>query len=266
MALFDFLGKKNKVTSQVTQGAQGTNSSTASSSTNEKQKIILCESKEDLQRVVVNLSKEKGINFDKLKMRVAIVMDHSGSMDWQYDNGNVQNILTRLLPFALQFDDNGQLEVYLFDNVCIKMDVDMTEENYSSYVDDVIKKGHYNYGGTRYAPAIQMTDEFYNDDESKTTPTLVFFITDGDNYDSDCAPSDKAIIKSSKHGIFYMFIGTSKTCDFEYLSHLDDLDGRKFDNTGFMSVKDLNSTSNADLFLNSLKDFIPWLKAKGYVK
>lgn len=266
MALFDFLGKKNKGTSQVTQGAQGTNSSTASSGTNEKQKIILCESKEDLQRVVVNLSKEKGVNLDKLKMRVAIVMDHSISMDWQYHNGNVQNILTRLLPFALQFDDNGQLEVYLFDSVCIKMDVDMTEENYSSYVDDVIKKGHYTYGGTRYAPAIQMTDEFYNDDESKTTPTLVFFITDGDNYDSDCAPSDKAIIKSSKHGIFYMFIGTSKTCDFEYLRHLDDLDGRKFDNTGFMSVKDLNSTSNADLFLNSLKDFIPWLKAKGYVK
>lgn len=263
MALLDFLGKKNKGTSQVT---QGTNSSTASSSANEKQKIILCESKEDLQRVVVNLSKEKGINFDKLKMRVAIVMDHSGSMDWQYNNGNVQNILTRLLPFALQFDDNGQLEVYLFDDVCIKMDVDMTEENYSSYVDDVIKKGHYNYGGTRYAPAIQMTDEFYNDDESKTTPTLVFFITDGDNSKSDRAPSDKAIIKSSKHGIFYMFIGTSKTCDFEYLRHLDDLDGRKFDNTGFMSVKDLNSTSNGDLFMNSLKDFSDWLKAKGYVK
>lgn len=258
MALFDFWGKKNKGTSQVT------NSSTVSGSSNEKQKIILCESKEDLQRVVVSLSKEKGVNLDKLKIRIAIVMDHSISMDWQYNNGNVQNILTRLLPFALKFDDNGQLEVYLFDDACIKMDVDMTEENYASYVEDVIQKGHYPYGGTQYAPAIKMTDKFYNDDESKNIPTLVFFITDGDNYKSDRAPSDEAIIKSSKHGIFYMFIGTSKTCDFEYLRHLDDLDGRKFDNTGFMSVKDLNSTSNADLFLNSLKDFSDWLKAKGY--
>ena len=111
-----------------------------------------------------------------------------------------------------------------------------------------------------------MTDKFYDDSESKNTPTLVFFITDGDNYKDDRTPSDKAIIKSSNHGIFYMFIGTSKTCDFEYLHHLDDLDGRKFDNTGFMSVKDLSSTSNADLFLNSLKDFSDWLKAKGYVK
>lgn len=260
MALFGFFGKKDNGTSQVT------NSSTVSSSSDEKQKIILCESKEDLQRVVVNLSKEKGVNFDKLKLRIAIVMDHSGSMDWQYKNGNVQNILTRLLPFALKFDDNGQLEVYLFDDTCIKMDVDMTEENYASYVNDVIQKGKYPYGGTQYAPAIKMTDKFYNDSESENTPTLVFFITDGDNYKDDRAPSDKAIIKSSKHGIFYMFIGTSKTCNFEYLRHLDDLDGRKFDNTGFMSVTDLNSTSNADLFLNSLKDFSDWLKAKGYVK
>ena len=255
MAFFDFFGKKNK----------GTSSSVSSSAT-EKQKIILSESKEDLQRVVVNLSKERGIDFDKLKIRVAIVMDHSGSMDWQYDNGNVQSILTRLLPFALRFDDNGQLEVFLFDDVCIKLDVDMTEENYASYVDDTIKPAHYQYGGTQYAPAIQMTDEFYNDAQSKHIPTLVFFITDGSNYRSDRALSDKAIIESSEHGIFYMFIGTSKTCDFEYLHHLDDLVGRRFDNTGFMSVKDLNSTSNSELFLNSLKDFSTWLKLKGYVK
>lgn len=259
MAIFDFLGKKNKGTSQVT------NSSTISSSFNEKQKIILCESKEDLHRVVVNLSKEKGLKLDKLKARVVVVMDHSGSMDFQYDNGSVQNILTRLLPFAFQFDDNGQLEVYLFDDVCRKMDVDMTEENYASYVEDVIQKGHYPYGGTQYAPAIRMTDNDYNDAESKTIPTLVFFITDGSNYHSDEAPCDKAIIESSEHGIFYMFIGTSKKCDFEYLQHLDDLKGRKVDNTGFMKLKDLNSTPNTDLFLKSLKDFIPWLKAKGYI-
>lgn len=254
MAFFG-LGKKGKETNVT---------SSNSSSNGEKQKIILLESKEDLQRVVVNLSKEKGLKLDKLKARVVVVMDRSGSMDWQYDNGNVQNILTRLLPFAFQFDDNGQLEVYLFDDVCRKMDVDMTEQNYSTYVDDVIQ-GKYPYGGTRYAPAIRMTDNDYNDAESKTIPTLVFFITDGSNYPSDEAPCDRAIIESSEHGIFYMFIGTSKKCDFEYLQHLDDLKGRKFDNTGFMKVKDLNSTPNADLFLESLKDFIPWLKAKGYI-
>ncbi len=262
MALFDFLGKKNKGTSQVT---QGTNSSTASSCANEKQKIILCESKEELQRVVVNLSKEKGVDLDKLKARIIVVMDHSGSMDWQYNNGNVQNILTRLLAMALRFDDDGQAEVYLFDDVCRKMDVDMTAENYSTYVEEVIKKGRYPYGGTQYAPAIRMTDKAYNDAKSNTIPTLVLFITDGDNFNSDHSPCDEAIIDSSEHGLFYMFIGTGDS-KFKYLRHLDDLDGRKFDNTGFMSVADLNSTSNADLFLNSLKDFIPWLKAKGYLK
>lgn len=253
MAFFGF-GKKGKET-KVT--------SSNSSSNDEKQKIILLESKEDLQRVVVNLSKEKGVKLDKLKARVVVVMDHSGSMDWQYNNGNVQNVLTRLLALALQFDDDGQAEVYLFDDVCRKIDVNMTEQNYATYVEEVIKKKHYPYGGTQYAPAIRMTDKAYNDAMSKTIPTLVFFITDGDNFASDEKPCDKAIIESSEHGIFYMIIGTGNS-KFKYLRHLDDLSGRKFDNTGFMSVADLNSTPNADLFLKSLKDLIPWLKAKGY--
>lgn len=259
MGIFGFFGKKDKGNSQVTI------SSTASGSSNDKQKIILCESKEDLQRVVVNLSKEKGVNLSKLKARIVVVMDHSGTMIPQYNNGNVQNILTRLLAVALTFDDDGQVEVYLFDDICQKMDVDMTAENYSTYVEEVIETGNYDYGGTRYAPAIRMIDKAYNDAKSKTIPTLVFFITDGDNYKSDESFCDEAIINSSDHGSFYMFIGTGNS-RFNYLRHLDDLDGRKFDNTGFMSVADLNSTSNADLFLNSLKDFIPWLKAKGYVK
>lgn len=191
-------------------------------------------------------------------------MDDSGSMEPQYKNGTVQSILTRLLPFALQFDDDGEVDVRLFSNNCQKINPPMTEKNYANYVKKYID-GNHSYGGTNYAPAIKMTDNDYNDKESKSIPTLVFFITDGANWDKH--DTDKAIINSSKHGVFYMFIGTgTNPSEFDYLRKLDDLEGREFDNTGFMQISDLNSVSNTDLFLKSLKDYIPWLKAKGYVK
>lgn len=253
MAFFGF-GKKDK----------GTTETTPATDFVQRQKVTLDKSKADLNRVVVNLSKETGVNLANMKARVAVVMDHSGSIKFQFENGNIQNILTRILPFALQFDDNGELEVFIFDDICRQMDVDMNEENYATYVKDVIMKKNYPYGGTQYAPAIHMIDKYYNDTQSKVIPTLVFFITDGNNYVSDHRPSDKAIIESSDHGIFIMFIG-SGNADFDYLRHLDNLDGRKFDNTGFMSTKDLNTTQNATMFMESLKDYIPWLKAKGYI-
>lgn len=266
MGIFGF-GKK-KTTPQVATLAT-TTASTATTTPNtstgkSSQQIKLTKSKEDLSNVVIKLTKESGIDLSKMTARVVVVMDDSGSMDYQYKNGTVQNILTRLLPFALQFDDNGELEVYLFSEWCKKISPSMTEANYETYVKKYID-GNHAYGGTNYAPAIKMTDDDYNDNESKRIPTLVFFITDGANWDRD--DTDKAIIKSSKHGIFYMFIGTGDdSSEFDYLRELDDLKGRKVDNTGFMQISDLNSVSNTELFLSSLKDYIPWLKAMGYVE
>lgn len=219
----------------------------------------------DLEKVLVNLSKETGINLNQTTVRVAVVMDHSGSIRPKFDSGKIQEVLNKILPMAIKFDDNGQLEVFLFDDVCRKMEKDMNLKNYEDYVQkQIIKKG-YEYGGTRYAPAISMTDKYYNDEESKKIPTIVFFITDGENFDSDRIPSDEAIIESSKHGIFYMFIGVGKD-NFDYLRHLDDLKGRKYDNTGFMKFSDFGDIKNVEMFTNALKDYVPWLKAKGYVR
>ncbi len=226
------------------------------------QELKLTKSKEDLSNVVLKLTKETGIDLTQMSARIVVVMDDSGSMDNQYQNGNVQDILTRLLPFALQFDDNGELEVYLFSDKCKKIKPCMTEENYENYVKNYIDGNHI-FGGTNYAPAINMIDNDYNDRQSKKIPTLVFFITDGNNWDKD--ETDNAIIRSSKHGIFFMFVGAGND-SFNYLRKLDDLEGREVDNTGFMQISDLNSVSNTELFLKSLKDYIPWLKAMGYVK
>ena len=242
MALFGF-GKKASAQAGPTSGQPNTEST---------QKVNLSKSNEALNKVVVNLKKDTGIDLGLLSVQAVVALDDSGSMRTTYQNGTVQNTLTSLLPFSLKFDDNGELEVYMFSSGCKKIKPNMTEENFEKYVANYIDKQHV-YSSTNYAPVIKMIDNDFKKSSSKI-PTLVFFITDGDNFDKTA--TDEAIRAASEHGIFYMFIGIGNE-RFDYLQKLDDLTGRKVDNTGFMKIQDLNTVSDDEIFLKSLKDFIP---------
>lgn len=45
----------------------------------------------ELEKVLVNLSKETGVDLSKIIARVAVVMDHSGSIRPEFENGKIQN-------------------------------------------------------------------------------------------------------------------------------------------------------------------------------
>lgn len=79
---------------------------------------------------IVDLKKEKGIT---TKAQVVVAMDYSGSMDGEYRNGTVQRLTEKLFPLALEFDDDGKLEFYLFSNGATKL-APVTLGNYSEYV------------------------------------------------------------------------------------------------------------------------------------
>ncbi len=217
----------------------------------------------ELDDIVSIISKEKNSDLSALKCRVAVCMDHSGSMRYRYDSGEVQQVLDLILPFGLKFDDNGSIEVFIFDDICRKMDEDMNLKNYTDYVENYIIKPRIPYGGTHYAPAIEGIDKFY--DDGANIPTIVFFITDGENFYEDRTPCDAAIIDSSEHSIFFMTIGVGND-EFDYLRHLDDLKERPYDNTGFMKFDDFKNITTVNMFTNALKDFVPWLKAKKFVR
>lgn len=80
------------------------------------QTIDMSKHNENLGKVLIDMSKGSKIDMTKHTARVALAMDYSGSMDWLYDNGSVQETISRLLPIALRFDDNGELESWLFSN------------------------------------------------------------------------------------------------------------------------------------------------------
>lgn len=49
-----------------------------------------------------------------LTARIAVILDISGSMSRLIESGAVQTTLERLLPIAMQFDDNREMEFWTF--------------------------------------------------------------------------------------------------------------------------------------------------------
>lgn len=222
--------------------------------------INLKKSVVNLDKSLVDLTKKSGINLTKHSARVAVLMDYSGSMSRLYSNGSVQKVLNRLMPLALRFDDNGELDVWLFEDEFRRFD-GMTLDNFDTYVKNVINKSGYMMGGTEYAPVLaDMLSKYFVEERVQNVPTFVIFITDGDNFDKKA--TDEIVRKSAKENVFIQFVGIG-SASFNYLEKLDDLTGRVCDNTGFIKVVDFAKLSDNQLYDMLLDQYPDWLKVKG---
>jgi Uncharacterized protein containing a von Willebrand factor type A (vWA) domain len=220
--------------------------------------INLSKSKENLDKVLVDLSKEGRVNLSKHTARVALAMDYSGSMDGLFHSGSVQDVITRLLPIALRFDDNGELESWLFSNGKKRLKP-VTIQNYENYVKDTMMKSGMRMGGTEYAPVLEDIVKYYTQNSASNVPAFVIFITDGEN--SDRGKTDKIIRELSKYNMFVQFVGIGSD-SFNYLRSLDDMEGRKHDNTGFIPVFDMNKMNDGELYSVLLLQYKDWLNKR----
>lgn len=220
--------------------------------------IDMSKSKENLNKVLIDMSKDSKIDMSKHVARVALAMDYSGSMDELFDDGSVQRVITRLLPIALKFDDNGELESWLFSNYFERLKP-VTIKNYENYVKKVMQKANLNMGGTYYAPVLSDMVTYYKDIEPSEVPAFIIFITDGDN--SDRSATNEIVKELSNYNIFVQFIGIGRA-KFNYLKSLDDMKGRKHDNTGFTAVEDMNKMTDEELYTEILRQYKDWLNNK----
>lgn len=243
MGLFDYF-KKNDATAEETVVAQP--------------KIDLTKSQENLGSVLIDLSKNKSIDLTKHVARVAVAMDYSGSMSGLFNDGTVQDVMTRLLPIALKFDDNGELESWLFSNGQKRIKA-LSINNYKDYVKKVMLKSGMHMGGTNYAPVLTDMVHYYKDIEPSEIPAFIMFITDGENWDES---ETNAIIRElSEYNMFVQFVGIGDE-RFSYLEELDNLPGRKHDNTGFITVRDMNRLTDQQLYTELLRQYTEWLNNK----
>ncbi len=237
-----------------------------------KDKVNLEKHVISLSKCVVDLSKKGKVDLGSMRAKVVVVLDYSGSMSSLYSNGTVQNTINRLVPLGLTFDDNGTIDVFLFQSDYRKME-DLNLSNYEYYVQNVIKRSGYSMGGTNYAPVLRAII----DGDSKRKggflgigrktvatnpivdngdPTFILFITDGEN--GDRSATDNIIIKCSTMNVFIQFIGIGNS-SFTYLKKLDEFPARARDNTGFTKMADLNRASDQELYTNVLEQFSAWL-------
>lgn len=257
MGLFSkIFGKETKDSDVVTQQVSPEIMETETVSTSNV--IDMSKSKENLNKVLIDMSKDSKIDMSKHVARVALVMDYSGSMEPLFDNGSVQKVITRLLPIALKFDDNGELESWLFSNYFERLKA-VTIKNYDNYVKKVMQKAHMGMGGTYYAPVLSDMVKYYKDIEPSEVPAFIIFITDGDN--SDRSATNEIVKELSDYNIFVQFIGIGRA-KFNYLKSLDDMKGRKHDNTGFTAVEDMNKMTDEELYTEILRQYKDWLNNK----
>ena len=201
---------------------------------------------------VISLAKERDLS--GVRSRVALVLDFSYSMESLFDNGTVQSIIERIIPLALHFDDNGELDFWIFEDGYKKLD-GITLDNFYGLADEVKRRNR--MGGTNYAPVMQDVDRFYIEEEPVNLPNYVIFITDGDN--SDKSRAEEMISRISGHPIFFQFIGVGDS-SFNFLEKLDDMEGRYVDNVNFFSVSNINDMSDDDLYDKLFAEFPSWLK------
>lgn len=238
-----------------------------------KDKVNLEKHVVNLSKCVVDLSKKSGVDLGATSAKVVVVLDYSGSMSNLYQNGTVQRTINRLVPLGLTFDDNGSIDVYLFQNDFRKMQ-DLNLSNYENYVKNIVFASGYQMGGTNYAPVLKaiieggsykqggflgfggttvVTEAIVDNGD----PTFILFITDGANADRN--ETDNIIRKSSEMNVFIQFIGIGNE-KFEYLMKLDDMPGRKRDNTGFSKMQALDHVNDNELYTNVLEQFSGWLR------
>lgn len=215
-----------------------------------------------LNKTLGSLSSISGVDFSVHRAKVACVMDKSGSLSKQYRDGIIHEILLKIMPVALQFDDNGELDFWAFSNDFARIS-GMTLSNFDNYVEDVIQREYPKYGGTEFSPVLVDIYKKYCIEEPSNLPVYIIFITDGDN--ADKKETTKIIKELAKHNIFIKFIGTGSNTNFEYLRGLENIP-KEVDNTDFFSAESIVAMNDDTLYENILRKYPEWLVARSNIK
>ncbi|WNS75851.1 VWA domain-containing protein [Bacillus sp. DTU_2020_1000418_1_SI_GHA_SEK_038] len=209
----------------------------------------------DLQKKSVRIVLEKK-NLATVTARVGLVLDITGSMRTLYKNGTVQKVVERILAIASQFDDDGMLDVWVYDNEFSRLKP-VTERDFDGYVNRIIMDNDliHKFGRNDEPPVMKDVIKKYIDEEPSKDPAFIVFINDG-----GCKKTIKPIIESSaKHPVFWQFVGIGNG-NFDFLKQIDSMEGRIVDNANFLHIEEIDKMSDDQLYHSLLNEFPSWLK------
>ncbi|MDM5226870.1 VWA domain-containing protein [Cytobacillus sp. NJ13] len=195
-------------------------------------------------------------NLTNVTARVGLVLDISGSMRKLYKNGTVQRVVERILAVASQFDDDGALDIWVYDNEFSRLKP-VTEHDFEGYVDQYILNNDliHKFGRNDEPPVMEDVIQKYTTEDPSSDPAFIVFINDG-----GCKRTiRKPVTASSDKPLFWQFVGIGNS-NFEVLEKLDEMDGRYIDNANFFHIKDIETISDNELYDLLLNEFPDWLK------
>jgi vWA found in TerF C terminus len=219
-----------------------------------------------------------------VRAQVDFIFDKSGSADWMYDNSTMQLLCDRGLGIGMNIDIDKSIGVYAFANSAKKVGT-VTEGNHLNFIQKHFKNLGVG-GSTYYAPPMKliMNEEeaeeqveekqgFFSKlfgkkkeepkqllEDNKVYPRIVFFCTDGQNWDQELTAS--LIKQYSDQPVFWQFMGIgAPEKEFTFLKNLSDITGRVVDNAGFYFVEDIVNVTDDELYNGMLNEFPQWLKA-----
>ncbi|MCD5993258.1 VWA domain-containing protein [Pseudomonas sp. CDFA 602] len=213
---------------------------------------------------LVSLAKKAQISLEKAKLtdtkaRVGLVLDASGSMNGQYNRGHVQEVVDRLIPLAVHFDDDGALDCWAFGAKPQQLSA-VTLNNFKDFI-KTDKGGWKDWVlGARIndePKAMRMVIDYYKQSNDKT-PVYILFISDGGIYEDRAIT--KLMIEAAKLPIFWQFVGLGGR-GYGILEKLDDMDGRVVDNCNFFALDRLDEIPEEKLYDLLMEEFPDWLKA-----
>lgn len=208
------------------------------------------------KKATVSLSKHK---LDTLEASVAFVLDASGSMTAQFAKGHVQSVLDRIAVLAVQFDDDGEMDLWGFGDKHKKYP-NVTLDNLDNYIAAIQNSGKRSrweilpgLGGINNEPPVmEEIIDYYQDSQR---PVYIVFITDGGI--SKTRAIKDAIRRSANYPIFWKFVGLGGS-NYGILKNLDDFVDRRVDNTHFFALDDFATVSDETLYDNLLEEFRAW--------
>lgn len=212
------------------------------------------------KREVAKVLLTKGAQHERA--RIVLVLDKTGSMADEYAAGIVHRVVERMVPVAIQLDDDGSLECYLYAVTFAKLP-DIRIEYLDQWLADFIHMSgthqgidYRRIGG--YNDEIPIMTEVLGSLAGRSDPTLVLFFTDGGF--SKKKEITKLISQASTQPAFWQFVGIGNN-NFGVLTKLDEMTGRTVDNVGFFPVTDIDRIDDAELYRRLLSEFPDWLRA-----
>lgn len=204
------------------------------------------------KKVTVTLEKK---NLQNVIAKVVVVLDRSGSMYRQYREGDVQRAMNKLLPIALMFDDDGELDAWAFAQKSIHLS-SINLDNINDYlINEKDGWNRWDIGGVNNEPVVM--EDIIDMYENSNEPVYIIFISDGGIYKK--GPIKKLLIKSSSKPIFWQFVGIGGS-DYGILEELDTMKKRVVDNADFFAIDNIDALSDEELYEKLLNEFPKWLK------